>query len=241
LEASFFISDLHLSPQRPDCTETFLAFLRDTAGKAEQLYILGDLFEYWVGDDELTEPMSAQVAQALHELGNGGTRIYFMHGNRDFLVGAQFAAEAGLKLLPDPTVVDLYGIRTLLMHGDSMCTDDVEYLDFRKKVRDPAWQLDFLAKPLVERKQFAESARSESEHAKKIKSMSIMDVSPAAVESALREHDYPRLIHGHTHRPATHQHNVDGHVCERIVLADWYEQGSYLECNPAGCTSVAIT
>jgi len=238
--ASFFISDLHLTPERPQSTETFLEFLRNTAGLAERLYILGDLFEYWVGDEALAEPVSAQVAEALCELGSGGTRIFFMHGNRDFLIGARFAKAAGLQLLPDPSVVTLYGAPTLLMHGDTLCTDDVDYLNFRKTVRDPVWQAEFLAKSVADRKQFAESARSESEKSKKIKPMSIMDVSTAAVESVLRQHAYPRLIHGHTHRPATHEHLVDGHVCERRVLADWYERGSYLRCDSDGCESVTI-
>ena len=240
MAASFFISDLHLTPERPQSTETFLAFLRNTAGQAERLYILGDLFEYWVGDEALAEPMSAQVAQALYKLGRGGTRVFLMHGNRDFLIGARFAKAAGLQLLPDPSVVTLYGAPTLLMHGDTLCTDDVDYLNFRKTVRDPVWQTEFLAKSVADRKQFAESVRSESEKSKKVKSMSIMDVSTAAVESVLRQHAYPRLIHGHTHRPATHEHLVDGHVCERRVLADWYERGSYLVCDSSGCESVSI-
>ena len=238
---SFFISDLHLTPDRPQSTDSLLRFLRGTAIKAERLYILGDLFDYWVGDETLADPMSAQVASALRELSGGDTRIFFMHGNRDFLIGARFAEAAGLQLLPDPSVVMMYGVPTLLMHGDTLCTDDVDYLQFRETVRDPAWQAEFLAKPVAERKQFAQSVRSESEHAKKIKSMEIMDVSPATVESVLRQHNYPRLIHGHTHRPAIHEHLVDGHICERRVLADWYERGSYLACNPGGCESVAIS
>ena len=239
--ASFFISDLHLTPDRPQSTDSLLRFLRGTAIKAERLYILGDLFDYWVGDEALVDPMSAQVASALRELSSGNTRIFFMHGNRDFLIGARFAEAAGLQLLPDPSVVMMYGVPTLLMHGDTLCTDDVDYLQFRETVRDPAWQAEFLARPVAERRQFAQSVRSESEQAKKIKSMEIMDVSPATVESVLRQHNYPRLIHGHTHRPAVHEHLVDGHVCERRVLADWYERGSYLTCNPGGCASVAIS
>ena len=214
--------------------------MRDTAGKAERLYILGDLFDYWVGDDTLAEPMPAQVASALRELSSGDTQVFLMHGNRDFLIGTRFAIAAGLQLLPDPSVVMLCGAPTLLMHGDTLCTDDVDYLRFRETVRNAAWQAEFLAKPLAEREHFAQSVRSESETAKKIKPMAIMDVSPAAVESVLRQHHYPRLIHGHTHRPATHEHLVDGHVCERRVLADWYERGSYLRCDSDGCESVTI-
>ena len=241
MAASFFISDLHLADERPDSTETLLRFLNDTATKAEQLFILGDLFEYWIGDEALDAPMAAQVAAALHKLGSGSTTVSFMHGNRDFLIGERFAKIAGVQLIPDPFMVTLYGVPTLLMHGDSLCTDDTEYLEFRKVVRNPAWQADFLAKPLAERNKLAQTVRAESELAKKMKSMNIMDVSVAAVESVLREHAYPRLIHGHTHRPATHHHLVDAHHCERFVLADWYDSGSYLECTDDGCRSVAIT
>lgn len=241
MTASLFISDLHLADERPDSTETLLRFLGDTAPEAERLFILGDLFEYWIGDETLAAPMPAAVAAALKKLGTGGTRVYFMHGNRDFLIGPRFAEAAGLELLPDPCTMSLYGVSTLLMHGDTLCTDDVEYQEFRKVVRDPVWQADFLAKPVAERIELARTVRAESEQAKKVKSMTIMDVSLPAVEQALREHAYPRLIHGHTHRPAVHQHIVDDHSCERIVLADWYGAGSYLECTRAGCRSVALT
>ncbi|UCH49042.1 MAG: UDP-2,3-diacylglucosamine diphosphatase, partial [Betaproteobacteria bacterium] len=219
---SFFISDLHLAAERPQSTGTLLKFLSSTARQAEQLFILGDLFEYWLGDEALDEPMPAQVAAALCELGSSGTAVSFMHGNRDFLIGERFAQAAGLRLLADPFMVTLYGVPTLLMHGDTLCTGDTEYLEFRKMVRNPAWQAQFLAKSIAERIQLVQAVRAESEQAKKIKSMDIMDVANDAVESVLREHDYPRLIHGHTHRPAIHHHNVDGHQCERIVLADWY-------------------
>jgi UDP-2,3-diacylglucosamine hydrolase len=238
--ASYFISDLHLAADRPGSTDTLLEFLSGAAKKSEQLFILGDLFEYWVGDEMLDDPMPAQVAAALRELGSSGPSISYMHGNRDFLIGERFAKAAGLRLLPDPFMVQLYGVPTLLMHGDTLCTADTHYLEFRKMVRNPAWQADFLAKPLAERKKLAQSVRAESEHAKQTKSMEIMDVSSDAVDSVLRAHHYPRLIHGHTHRPATHYHNVDGHRCERIVLADWYANGSYLECDETGCRAVTI-
>jgi len=238
--ASLFISDLHLAPERPHSTATLLKFLNETATHADQLFILGDLFEYWIGDESLGDPMPAQVAAALRELAAAGTAVFFMHGNRDFLVGERFAQAAGLRLLPDPFPVSLYGTPTLLMHGDTLCTGDTEYLAFRKMVRNPAWQADFLAKPIAKRIELARSVRAESEHAKKVKSMSIMDVSTDAVESVLREFEYPRLIHGHTHRPATHHHVVDGKHCERIVLADWYGEGSYLHCDSEGCRAVTI-
>ncbi len=240
MAASFFISDLHLAVDRPQGTETLLSFLAGAARQAEQLFILGDLFEYWIGDEALAEPMPSQVAAALRELAADGTAVSFMHGNRDFLIGEQFAQAAGLRLLPDPFPLSLYGTPTLLMHGDTLCTDDTEYMEFRKVVRNPAWQAEFLAKPLAERIKLAQAARTESEHAKQVKSMEIMDVSTDAVEAVLRDHRYPRLIHGHTHRPATHHHLVDGHRCERIVLSDWYDRGSYLHCDVQGCRSITI-
>jgi UDP-2,3-diacylglucosamine hydrolase len=215
-------------------------FLRSTARHAGQLFILGDLFEYWIGDEALDDPMPAKVAAALHKLGSGGTAVSYLHGNRDFLIGQRFAQAAGVRLLPDPFMVTLYGVPTLLMHGDTLCTDDIEYLEFRKMVRNPAWQAAFLAKPMPERIKLAGSARAQSEQSKQVKPMNVMDVTTNAVESVLRQHKYPRLIHGHTHRPATHRHVVDGHQCERIVLADWYANGSYLECDEDGCRAVAI-
>ncbi len=240
MTASFFLSDLHLADERPESTETLLRFLRDKAPEAERIFILGDLFEYWIGDETLAAPMPAQVAAALNRLGASGTAVFFMHGNRDFLIGPRFAKAAGLQLLSDPYTITLYGTPTLLMHGDMLCTDDVEYQEFRKVVRDPKWQADFLAKPVAERIELARTVRAESEQAKKVKSMTIMDVSLTTVEAVLREHAYPRLIHGHTHRPAVHEHVVDGHACERIVLADWYGAGSYLECTRTGCRSIAL-
>ncbi|NIO41297.1 MAG: UDP-2,3-diacylglucosamine diphosphatase [Burkholderiales bacterium] len=240
MASSVFISDLHLAADRPQSTQTLLDFLADRARRADQLFILGDLFEYWVGDEALGDPLPAQVASALREVASNGTAVSYMHGNRDFLIGEQFARAAGLRLLPDPFMVKLYGVPTLLMHGDTLCTGDTEYQEFRKVVRNPVWQSEFLAKPLAERKKLAEAVRAESEQAKQVKSMSIMDVSVDAVEAVFREHGYPRLIHGHTHRPATHHHVVDGQRCERIVLADWYHAGSYLQCDIDGCSTIAI-
>ena len=181
------------------------------------------------------------MAQAFARLAAGGTRLYFIHGNRDFLIGPGFARAAAMTLLEDETEVDLHGTRTLLMHGDALCTDDVEYQKFRTMVRDPAWQRALLARPIAERIRMAQALRGESEQAKQAKDMAIMDVAPATVDSVLRAHGYPRLIHGHTHRPARHEHRVDGRTCERFVLADWYEQGSYLLCDAGGCRAVPIT
>ena len=232
---TLFISDLHLSPDTPQATHTLLRFLRETAPAADALYVLGDLFEYWIGDEGLAQPFAKEIATALRALAQGGVPIYFMHGNRDFLICQRFALASGMKLLADPAIVDLYGTRTVLMHGDTLCSDDVDYQKFRAMVRNPAWQQAFLARPLDERVRMAREVRGKSEQAKQVKNMAIMDVSPETVEAALRAHGYARLIHGHTHRPARHEHQVDGHACERWVLADWYDHGSYLMCDAGGC------
>jgi UDP-2,3-diacylglucosamine hydrolase len=232
---TLFISDLHLSPDTPAATGTLLHFLRETAPAADALYVLGDLFEYWIGDEGLAQPFAQEVAAAFLALANGGVPVYFMHGNRDFLIGERFALASGMKLLNDPTLVDLYGTPTVLMHGDTLCSDDVEYQKFRAMVRNPAWQQAFLAKPLEERVRMAREVRGKSEQAKQVKDMTIMDVTPETVEAAFRAHNYARLIHGHTHRPARHEHMVDGHGSERWVLADWYDHGSYLLCDAKGC------
>jgi UDP-2,3-diacylglucosamine hydrolase len=202
--------------------------------------VLGDLFEHWLGDDNTEDPLNASVAEAFSKLAAGGTAVYFMHGNRDLLVGEEFARRAGAQLLADPTLLDLHGTRTLLMHGDTLCTDDVEYLEFRAYARDPRNQARFLAQPVAARRAEMEGLRLRNIDAKQGKSAEIMDVNAAAVQQVLREHGYPRLIHGHTHRPAHHVHTIDGHTCERWVLGDWYENGSYLRCDASGCSSVAL-
>lgn len=237
---TLFISDLHLAPDTQAATGSLLRFLRETAPDADALYVLGDLFEYWIGDEGLAQPFAQDVARAFHALAGGGVPVYFMHGNRDFLIGERFALASGMKLLPDPIVVDLHGTRSVLMHGDTLCSDDVEYQKFRTMVRNPAWQQAFLAKPMEERIRMAREVRGKSEQSKQVKDMAIMDVTPASVDDAFRSHGYARLIHGHTHRPARHQHEVDGHNCERWVLADWYGQGSYLSCDATGCRSVPL-
>ena len=236
---SIFVSDLHLCPTRPAINRIFCDFLRAPAAQAEALYILGDLFEYWAGDDD-DDPFNASVADALRELAGRGVALHLMHGNRDFLIGSRFAAASRARLLPDPTRLNLYGIPTLLMHGDTLCTDDLEYQAFRLQVRNPAFQREFLAQPLAARKQEIGKMRAASEANKKNKPEAIMDVTAAAVEDQLRAHAYPRLIHGHTHRPAMHQHVVDGRRCERWVLADWYTGGSYLHCDAQGCRAVQL-
>ncbi len=233
---TLFISDLHLAADTPAANDSLLKFLCETAPAADALYVLGDLFEYWVGDDMLTQPFERKIAAAFRTLVDSGVPVYFMHGNRDFLIGRRFARASGMKILRDPTLIDLYGSPTLLMHGDTLCTDDVDYLKWRRKARNPVAQWLFLAKPFAKRLDVARDMRRKSEQSKKVKSMSIMDVAPKAVEDALRKHAYPRLIHGHTHRPARHEHALDGRNCERWVLADWYDHGAYLSCDATGCT-----
>jgi UDP-2,3-diacylglucosamine hydrolase len=238
--AVYFISDLHLCTDRPGINQVFFEFLRGRAREAESLFILGDLFEYWAGDDDLANPFNKSVAAALAEYSRTGIPLKFMHGNRDFLLDGEFAKACGGRLIDDPYPVDLFGTPTLLMHGDTLCTDDVDYQKFRAQVRNPGWQKAFLALPLEQRKRQIEAVRQTSESEKTRKTPEIMDVNPGAVEATFREHGYPRLIHGHTHRPARHEHRVDGRVCERWVLSDWYSTGSYLRCDERGCAPVQL-
>jgi UDP-2,3-diacylglucosamine hydrolase len=230
---TLFVSDLHLDPARPEITALFLRFLREEAGEAEALYILGDLFEAWVGDDQPGEPADS-VRAALRALAEGGTPVYVMRGNRDFLFGARFAADCGAQLLPDPAVVTLYGVPTLLMHGDLLCTGDSAYQAFRAMVRAPEWQADFLAQPLAARQEFAAKARAASKQHQAGTMESIMDVDQAAVSATLSRFGVTRLIHGHTHRPAIHSFLLDDQPAQRIVLGDWYDQGSVLRVSADG-------
>jgi UDP-2,3-diacylglucosamine hydrolase len=234
LKTTLFISDLHLSGERPRIVELFLRFLREEATDAEALYILGDLFEVWLGDDAVF-PDIKPVMETLANLNRGGVPVYVMAGNRDFLMGAGFEAISGCTLLQDPTVIDLYGTPTLLMHGDTLCTDDVEYQRFRAQVRDPRWQAAILAKSVEERIAYAKQMRAQSQAAMQGKSEEIMDVNAQAVEQTLREHNVTRLIHGHTHRPAIHQLEIDGRPATRVVLGDWYDRSSVLRCDGEGC------
>ena len=238
--STLFISDLHLCSGRPQSNRSFFGFLEHEARSARALYILGDLFEYWVGDDDLRDPFNATIVAALARLVAGGVPTYLMHGNRDFVIGEAFARASGVTLLPDPTLFNLHGQAVLLMHGDTLCTLDLEYQSFRREARSEAWISNLLQQPLAERKAAVEALRRKSEQEKRSKSAEIMDVAPAEVEAALRRYGYPRLIHGHTHRPACHAHTVDGHVCERWVLADWYQAGSYLACDESGCRAVQL-
>jgi len=238
--STLFISDLHLCAGRPQSNRSFFGFLEHEARGAQALYILGDLFEYWVGDDDLADPFNATVVAALSQLAGSGVPTYLMHGNRDFVIGEAFARASRVTLLPDPAVLSLYGQKTLLMHGDTLCTLDSDYQAFRREARSESWISKLMRQPLAQRKAAIEALRRKSEQEKRIKPAEIMDVSPAEVEATLRHHGYPRLIHGHTHRPARHLHMVDGHVCERWVLADWYQGASYLTCDESGCRTVQL-
>lgn len=237
---TLFVSDLHLNAQQPHLTAQLLQFLKSKTAGASALYILGDLFEYWAGDDDLDDPLNRSVVDALAAFA-AKLPLYFMHGNRDFLIGAAFARASGAQLLSDPALIDLHGTPTLLMHGDLLCTDDVRYQAFRKQVRDPAWQQQFLAKPLAQRKAMIEDLRKMSEQEKDAKIAAIMDVNLNAVGTVLRAHGYPRIIHGHTHRPARHLHEVDGHVCERWVLPDWgVGRSGYLRVTAQGYQAITL-
>lgn len=230
--SELFISDLHLSAHTPEITARFLAFLDGPAQDAARLTILGDLFDAWAGDDDLADPFNAGIVKALRMLADCGVTIGFMAGNRDFLVGDDFAKAAGLELLPDPCLHDIHGIATLLTHGDTLCTDDADYQHFRTQVRTPEWSATFLARPLAERKREIENLRSRSEAEKRIKPMALMDVNAAAVIALLRKHDAQAVIHGHTHRQAQHLHEVDGRECLRWVLGDWHpDRDSALSCS----------
>jgi UDP-2,3-diacylglucosamine hydrolase len=235
MDHSLFISDLHLCDSRPHITQAFHAFLEKTAVKANALYILGDLFEYWAGDDVIkTDALRANIHK-LRSLANN-TSVFLMHGNRDFLIAEGFEKATGISILPDPSLIVLYGKSVLLSHGDALCTDDIAYQKFRTEVRSEAWKSQFLSHPLTARVAYIEQLRAKSEQEKSTKSMQIMDVNAIAVENLLREFDYPPIfIHGHTHRPKKHIHKLDGKTCERWVLGDWYEQGSYLKLDKNGC------
>lgn len=221
---TLFISDLHLSEQAPATTDAFYRFLDEQARGAHALYILGDFFDAWVGDDD-DAPIARDVPQRLKHLADSGVAIYLMHGNRDFLLGEAFANRAGATLLTDPTVIELNGRRTLLMHGDSLCTRDTEYMAIRQQVRQHEWQAQILAQPLAVRRAMAADLRSKSQTMNSSKPEDIMDVTPEAVTDVMAEHDTPLLIHGHTHRPDRHSLTLNGQSAERIVLGDWHSHG----------------
>jgi len=234
LRPTLFLSDLHLSPERPALVDAFRAFCAGPARQAAGVYLLGDLFDDWIGDDQLGEPLAADVAAALKSLTAAGIAVGVVTGNRDFLLGDAFAEAAGITLLSAPLVVNVAGTPTVLLHGDELCTADVGYQRLRRYTRDPNWQRRYLALPYAVRRGIANWLRHRSSRATSGKPEQIMDVASAAVESAFRDADVVRMIHGHTHRPARHHLVVDGRECERFVLADWYDRGSYLEFDAAG-------
>ena len=238
MSQALFISDLHLSGERPDANQQFFRFLRDEAGRAEALYVLGDLFEYWAGDDELEdpdgEPLAAKVAQGFRRLADAGVKVCVMHGNRDFLVGKGFFAASGAQFLDDPSVIRFAGKPVALLHGDTLCTDDRDYQAWRRTARSDAWQREFLSKPLAARHQAITVLREESKEVIQAKPAEIMDVNQDAVRNAFRQLGVRRMIHGHTHRPARHEIEVDGARCERWVLPDWYGRGGYLALDDVG-------
>ncbi|MYL26920.1 MULTISPECIES: UDP-2,3-diacylglucosamine diphosphatase [Halomonadaceae] len=223
-----FIADLHLEESRPDITNAFLGFLPAYAHNIDALYILGDFFEAWIGDDEHT-PLQETVAEALQAVTATGTALYLMHGNRDFLIGQDFCDRVGATLLDDPTVIDLHGEPTLLMHGDSLCTTDEEYQKFRATMRNPQWQKAFLQRPLADRQTVARQMREISQAKNQGKEQTIMDVTPEEVVADMERHGVQQLIHGHTHRPAVHELEANGAPARRYVTGDWHEKAWYIE------------
>ncbi|WOH37603.1 UDP-2,3-diacylglucosamine diphosphatase [Thalassotalea fonticola] len=230
---TYFIADLHLTQERADITDCFLSFLRNEAPKAEKLYILGDFFEFWVGDDD-DHPFVLNIANELKKLSAIGTELFFIVGNRDFLIGKKYAKKCGMTLLPDVQVINLYGTKTVIMHGDSLCIDDIEYQKFRKKSRSWWWSKGIQCLPLWLRKKMARDYRAKSAMKKNDLTPEIMDVTQSEVVKELEDNDCQLMIHGHTHRPAIHQLEANGKPATRIVLGDWYEQGAWLKFTPDG-------
>ncbi len=237
--ATLFISDLHIDAGQPAVTGQFLSFLRGDAANAESLYILGDLFESWIGDDDADSAQTA-VIEGLNTLTAGGVPCFVMQGNRDFLLGPRFCAMSGAHLLPDPLVLTLYGESVLVMHGDALCTDDRAYQRLRATVRDAGWQREFLALSVSRRRALAGAARSGSRAHTAAADQGITDVNAASVATALRTAGLSTLLHGHTHRPAVHRFEVDGRACTRIVLGDWHAQGSVLRWDEEGQELLAL-
>ena len=222
-----FISDVHLDPERPEIIHLFERFVDEVAIHAERLYILGDFLEYWLGDDDKAAGLEI-VFQSLKKLSDSGVSIFFMVGNRDFLIGDVLAKKCGFKIIDEPFIESINEQTVLLMHGDSLCTDDTEYQQFRATVRDKAWQQQILARPLLEREQIARSMRQQSEYANSEKDFDIMDVNQNTVIDTMQKNDASLLIHGHTHRPAIHEFKVNSKPVKRIVLSDWHNKGSYI-------------
>jgi UDP-2,3-diacylglucosamine hydrolase len=231
--AVLFISDLHLDPARPERIEDFRRFCAHEAREVPRLFILGDLFEAWIGDDD-DDPRLEPILEAIASLTRAGIDCSFMHGNRDFLVGEGFAERTGCRLLGDFERIDIDGEPVLLTHGDLLCTDDVRYLELRRQLRAPAWQRDFLAKSLDERRRIATELRQLSQTEMAVKAEAIMDVNDAAVRETMQGFDVRTLLHGHTHRPAIHDFVLDGAAARRIVLSDWYGPGGYARWDARG-------
>ena len=235
-----FISDLHLEEERPDITAALLGFLERQKGACEALYILGDLFEIWIGDDDASA-LGDRIAATLNDFHQAGSDIFILHGNRDFLLGEDYAARCGATLMDDSTTIDTAIGPALILHGDDLCTDDVDYIQFRNTVREDAWQRDFLAQSLVERRAFADQARQQSQQATATKENSIMDVNSAAVQQRLRQSGQTLMIPGHTHRPEIHDIQLSEPIdskttARRVVLGDWDRDGWYAEINADGLT-----
>ncbi len=230
-----FIADLHLSPSHPDITDCFFRFMEQEAPSASALYVLGDLFESWIGDDEET-PLQCDVANAFKTLSAKGVPIYFIHGNRDFMIGKRFAKSAGMTLLPEHHVIDLFGEPTLIMHGDTLCIQDEAYQRYRKKVHNKFTQWLFRRLPLSTRQKIGQKIRSSSSSNNQEKPQEIMDVDQNEVTRVMQAYGVKQLIHGHTHRPNIHTLSIGTDLAQRIVLGDWYTQGSVLACTPEGCT-----
>ncbi|HHA1920572.1 TPA: UDP-2,3-diacylglucosamine diphosphatase [Enterobacter ludwigii] len=237
--ATLFIADLHLQTEEPAITAGFLRFLRGEAKSADALYILGDLFEAWIGDDD-PNPLHREMAAAINALVDSGVPCFFIHGNRDFLLGKRYARESGMTLLPEEQVLDLYGRKVLIMHGDTLCTDDTGYQAFRAKVHTPWIQKLFLALPLFIRKRIAARMRADSKAANSGKSMAIMDVNPQALVRVMEKHRVQWLIHGHTHRPDVHTLTANGEAAHRVVLGAWHSEGSMVSVTPDGVELIAF-
>ncbi len=231
---TYFIADLHLTDERPVATGRFFRFLDIVVAGADALYILGDLFEAWIGDD-YEDQVTHDTANRLKSLTEAGTPVYFMHGNRDFMLARAYAERAGMTLIPDPTQINLYGTPTLLLHGDTLCTDDIAYQSFRSRIQQPLVKQLIRHLPLSWRRSMARQARAGSEFAKASKPGMIMDVNAQAVAQIFRAQHVQRMIHGHTHLPARHFHAVDGQDRERLVVPDWYTRWGYVVCDTQGC------
>ena len=231
---TLFISDLHLAGDRPEITQLFIDFLGGQARQSHALYILGDLFEAWLGDDMILPEYQLAIT-AMKNLSDSGVMLFIMHGNRDFLMGDILAKLTGATLLPDPAIIDLDGQATVLMHGDTLCTDDIEYIKFRTMVRNPDWQKQMLAKTPQERLALARQLREVSKTETGNKAENIMDVNQTEVEKVFTQHKVTQIIHGHTHRPDIHEFKINDQNVKRIVLGDWYKNGSVLVCSEGKC------